>query len=84
MFFMYCEIIFIRLILCFIFRGLGNPQILDPMKHLFTLVILNNFIIWNPQIQVSTNMSNVVKPWSFHVHEHVQCSKTMKFSCPRN
>jgi len=35
-------------------------------KYLFSLkVILRIHIIWNPQIQVSTNMSNVVKPWDF-------------------
>jgi len=32
-------------------------------KLLFTLVILH--LVWNPQIQMSTNMSNVVKPRNF-------------------
>jgi len=39
------------------------PQIKDPYKILIHLVILH--IMWNPQIQVSTNMFNVVKPGNF-------------------
>jgi len=34
-----------------------------PTKNLYTWVILH--IIWNPQIQVFTNMFNVDKPWNF-------------------
>ena len=55
---MYCEIIIIRW--TFNFMYLMCRTIYKFNKYLFTLVIFN--IIWSPWIQVSTNISIVVKP----------------------
>jgi len=45
----------------FVGRTIQDFNIL--LKYLFSFVFL--WMIWNPQIQVSTNMSIVVKPWNF-------------------
>jgi len=43
--------------------GRAIHELKIPTKYLFTLIILH--IILNPRIEVSTNMSNVVKPQGF-------------------
>ena len=59
--YIYCEIIWFCWTLNFVyFMGMVNHEF---KKYLFILVLLH--ILWNPQIQVSTYMSNVVKPWNF-------------------
>ena len=58
---LYCEIIFICWTCSLVyFMGRTIQEFKIQMKYLFILVIFN--IIWNPWMQVSTNMSNVVKP----------------------
>ena len=59
----YCEIYisWTFILVHFVSRAIYDFKI--PTKFLFTLIILH--IISNPQIQVSTNMSNVVKPQNF-------------------
>jgi len=62
----YSEIIYIRSTFnCvnFVCRSIHKYKI--PMKYLFTFKLVILHIIWNPRIQVSTNMSNVVKPRNF-------------------
>jgi len=59
--FNYSEIIFIHWTFNFVYLvGRTIHELKIPMKYLFTLVIFN--IIWNPQIEVFTNMSIIVKP----------------------
>jgi len=58
---LYCEIIFSCWTCSLVyFMGRTIQEFKIQMKYFFTLVIFN--IIWNPWMQVSTNMSNVVKP----------------------
>jgi len=45
------------------FMGSAMHKFKIPTKYLFTSVILH--MIWNPQIQVSTNMPYVTKPQNF-------------------
>ena len=60
----YCEIINFYWTFNFVyFLGRAIHELKIPRKYLFTLVILQ--IIWNPRIQVSTNMTNVIKSKKF-------------------
>ena len=57
----YCEIIFIRWISSFVyFVCMLIQEFKIPTKYLLTIVIF--YIIWNPRIYVSTNMTILVKP----------------------
>ena len=57
----YCDIIFIRKTFNFMyFTGRTIHEFKIPTKYFFTLDIFN--IIWNSRIQVSSNMSIIVKP----------------------
>jgi len=59
----YCEIINICWTFNFVdFMCRAYHKFKIPMKYLFTLVIVH--VSWKPWIQVSTNMSNVIKPWN--------------------
>jgi len=60
----YFEIIFIRWTFNFVFfMGSAIHKFKFSPKRELTLVILR--IIWNPQIQVSTNMPSLMVSWNF-------------------
>jgi len=61
---LYCEIIYFHWTFNFVYLvGRAIHEFKIPTKLLFTLDLLH--LVWNPQIQVSTNVSNVVKPQNF-------------------